>query len=1036
MKNLFLILILFISFNIFGQAQLQNKEFRATWVITWEYITGSSSVEENKARIREILDNHQKANMTSVLLQVRQGGAAYYNSSYEPWGSYAGASYPGFDPLEYAIEEAHSRGLELHAWFNVFNVSATLPGTIADKHPEWICRDQDGNPMTSYRAASPGLAAVRDYTTNVAMEIVRNYDIDGLHLDYIRWNEYDTSDMNTIASPLRQESILDGEVAESKLNKITDSKSTTRFLFDVEHPYSAGVPSGYASWEDWWRWSVTEFVKNLHDSIQTVKPWVRLSPAALGKYKDGGSNGWNGYYVVFQDAALWFNEGYVDQLTPMHYHWLTGNELYNAISSDWEPNIQKGIADGRLYSVGPPSYRLADNNLFGNHKGIVEQMRNKQWIDGFQFFSYGSWRGYDYWEEAGSTFFDRKVKIRDIISVGEPSAPSLTLSKINDLSYNLIVTPHSSEVDNQWHIIYRSEDDVLDENSDLILDIHFGNSEYTINEVFPGTQNYNGSYKYFATTLNRYWNESTISNSETTDFITSFAPTISTTIPAENEEIDINKEIIIEFSKSMNMVSFGDHISIVPFVQINSLLWSTDNKTLKINFENLVYNTSYSLVISRLAADVNGVQLDGNGDGVEGDNFVLNFRTSEFDSFPPQIVSTLPNNGDLNIDIGSIISLEFDEKLDEGTLVSNGISLWKQASSVDFSYLHTESIDGRSIISIQPSEMFDISSDYTLTLASSITDSVGNALENDFNLSFTTAPNSYTEIKIIDNFTSPGEWWQPSASGSTSGIFESGTNFGYSTEIIVPASVSKRAAKLSYLWDENATTHLIREYLSGGTPQLTYFDTTYVLQSYVFGDGSNNQVRLCIDENDGSAWGDHEVSQWITIDWQGWKLIEWELSDPNSVGTWISSNEFLTGSYFRVDSYQLTKGEGGNLSGTVYFDDLRAVKKEAIHTDIEYIENETIPTFHLSQNYPNPFNPTTTIKYTIPFVKSNELAIQKVTLKVYDVLGREVATLVNENKQSGNYQINFDGTKLNSGVYFYSLVTGSFRETKRMLLVK
>ena len=114
MKNSFLILILFISCNLFAQAQLQNKEFRAIWVITWEYISGSSSVEENKARIREILDNHQKANMTSVLFQVRQGGTAYYNSSFEPWGSYAGASYPGFDPLSYAIEEAHKSVLLCH----------------------------------------------------------------------------------------------------------------------------------------------------------------------------------------------------------------------------------------------------------------------------------------------------------------------------------------------------------------------------------------------------------------------------------------------------------------------------------------------------------------------------------------------------------------------------------------------------------------------------------------------------------------------------------------------------------------------------------------------------------------------------------------------------------------------------------------------------------------------------------------------------------------------------------------------------------
>ena len=188
-----LFLLLFIQ-NLFGN---DNEEFRATWVITWELISSSKSTDQNKALAREILDNHKKANMNAVLWQCRQGGTAYYNSSYEPWGYYAGYNDPGYDPLAYAVEEAHKRGMELHAWFNVFQTSETrIQGTPAIEHPEWICRDRDGNPMTSSRAVSPGLDAVREYTINVAMEIVRNYDIDGLHLDYVRWNEYSGSEIS------------------------------------------------------------------------------------------------------------------------------------------------------------------------------------------------------------------------------------------------------------------------------------------------------------------------------------------------------------------------------------------------------------------------------------------------------------------------------------------------------------------------------------------------------------------------------------------------------------------------------------------------------------------------------------------------------------------------------------------------------------------------------------------------------------------------------------------------------------------------
>ncbi|MEE9432416.1 MAG: family 10 glycosylhydrolase [Melioribacteraceae bacterium] len=1034
MKNIVLFFFIVFIVSIYSQPNNSNSEFRATWVITWEHISSGSSVEQNKARVREILDNHKKANMTSVLFQVRQGGSAYYNSSYEPWGTYAGSSNPGYDPLDYAIDEAHKRGLELHAWFNVFNVSSTLPGTISDKHPEWICRDQNGNPMTAYRAASPGLAEVRDYTVNVAMEIVRNYDIDGLHLDYIRWNEFNTDDMILPADPTEQVAMLDGDFPVEKLNKLASTNSSNRFLYDVEHPFSSGVPSGYGSWEDWWRWSVTEFVKTLHDSIQTVKPWVRLSPAALGKYKAGGVGSWNGYYVVYQDAALWFNEGYVDQLTPMHYHWLTGNDMYDAIVSDWKPNIQKGISDGRLFSVGPPSYRLADNNRWSNHVDIVNKLRTENWIDGFQFFSYGSWYGYDYWNTASSLFFTNKVKVRSSNLSNKPITPNLELLKIDSLTYKITITPDGSDNDKQWYLVYRSEDESFDATSDVIIDIHFGNESYVIEQNFSGTQNFNGTYFYFATSLNRYWNESAISNSGQTDLLPSFAPAIATTNPVENEEVDITKVIKISFTKSMNTETFLNLISIVPEIQINSVLWEDDNKKLSIDFENFTFQTTYTLTIDSTAMDINGVSLDGNNDGIKGDSFILNFSTSEFDIFPPKILFTNPNSIEQGLDIASIITIVFDEKIEEQTIIGSGISLSKGSEAIDFSYLLEETVDGKSVINIQPNTLFDVSTNYTLILSKNISDTLGNNLDEDFSITFTTFSSTYDEVKMIEDFSTPGDWWQPSGSGSTVGIFESGTSFGYTKQIVLPAPSIKRAGKLSYLWKENADGFLLREYLSGGVPQAIYFDTSYVLQSYVYGDGSNNLFRFCIDENDGSNWTDHEVSKWIVINWQGWKLVEWQLSDPNSIGTWISSNEELTGTKFRIDSYQLSKSEGGSLSGEIYFDELRAVRKNYIPTGLD--ENaQNIPTeFVLSQNYPNPFNPTTTIQYSIPV--ANFGSSTNIVLKVYDVLGQEVATLINQQQKPGNYKINFDAKNLTSGIYYYSINTGSFVQTKKMIIIK
>ncbi len=534
MKTFFL----FLTLSTFLFAQ--NNEFRATWVITWEHINRFETAEQNKARVRKILDDHVDANMNAVLWQARQSGTAYYQSSYEPWGYYAGYSYPGYDPLGYAIEEAHKRGLELHAWFNVFHVSSSFPGTIASEHPEWICTNIDGDFMTSYKCASPGIAAVREYTINVAMEIVRNYDIDGLHLDFVRWNEYDEDDMKGPLTEEEQISILDGVIINKKMQANRNTEGVKRYIFDADHPYSAGVPSGFNNWDDWRRWGVTEFVKTLHDSIQSVKPYVRLTPAALGKYRSGGVNGWNGYYVVFQDAALWFNEGYVDQLTPMHYHWTSGASMVASIISDWEPYIQDGINEGRLYTVGPGSYVLLENNVWYKHPDIVNTCRTLDYVDGFQFFSYGTWDDQNYFTDAAREFFTGKTKVRSIVSETPPDAPTISIIKVDSLNYDITVTPAVSTSDNGWYAIYRSEDNNFDLDTDQIIRINFGNSPFTYQEDFSDAIFYSGTYKYFATALNRYWNESDVSNMVESDSVSIAAPAPSTPNFYEVQNVDQN----------------------------------------------------------------------------------------------------------------------------------------------------------------------------------------------------------------------------------------------------------------------------------------------------------------------------------------------------------------------------------------------------------------------------------------------------------------------------------------------------------------
>ena len=457
------------------------------------------------------MDDHVDANMNAVIFQVRQGGTAYYESSYEPWGYYAGYQNPGYDPLAAAIEEAHSRGLELHAWFNVFQTSSTHDGSPAAEHPEWICRDQNGIPMSSYRSLSPGLEDVREYTINVAMEIVRNYDIDGLHLDYVRWNEHTNSQRNnpTVDQELER---LDGVINKNEIEYLISNMSG-RYLYDYQHPYSAGVPDGFISWEEWWRWSVTTFVKTLHDSIQSVKPHVKLSAAVLGKYN---WSGWQGYGTVYQDAALWYNEGYLDHLMPMSYHWTNAQGFLGMLSNDcpecWQPFIWEGIEAGRAFTVGPGSYILESNNVWNNHPSIISAMRGIDWVDGYQFFSYGTWRDKDYFTSAGETFFDNKTKI-EMNPIGinseRKSPPVIVLSSGNGV-VQLDIFPKDI-AESHWIITYASDSPTANQETAEVIDIHYAKDQFTIPLETSSTDTSDTKF-YFSTSANRYWKESDISN--------------------------------------------------------------------------------------------------------------------------------------------------------------------------------------------------------------------------------------------------------------------------------------------------------------------------------------------------------------------------------------------------------------------------------------------------------------------------------------------------------------------------------------------
>ncbi|MFA6469058.1 MAG: family 10 glycosylhydrolase [Bacteroidota bacterium] len=312
-RFLFILFSLFISFL---SAQSLKHELRAVWLSTaggdWPKTT---DVAEQQRSLIEIFDMLRRNNFNTVFLQVRPRGNVLYRSTHEPWISQLTGVIgkdPGYDPLAFAIEEAHKRGLDLHAWFNVTKVwgSDLLPSNlqhVTRAHRDWVKHFENEWWLDM------GIPAAREYTEDLVKELVRAYDIDGIHFDYIRYPS----------------------------DKFEDWGSFTQFGEGVERA-------------EWRRNNITMFVRNVHGFIQSEKPWIKIGSAPLGIYQsiNGAQSSFNGYSGVFQDSRRWLREGIHDYLTPQVY-WTIGEQKnpndpdFFALSNDWtRENYQRHIYIG------------------------------------------------------------------------------------------------------------------------------------------------------------------------------------------------------------------------------------------------------------------------------------------------------------------------------------------------------------------------------------------------------------------------------------------------------------------------------------------------------------------------------------------------------------------------------------------------------------------------------------------------------------------------------------------------------------------
>lgn len=511
-------------------------------------------------------------------------------------------------------------------------------------------------------------------------------------------------------------------------------------------------------------------------------------------------------------------------------------------------------------------------------------------------------------------------------------------------------------------------------------------------------------------------------------------PCVVSTVPADGDSgFAAWEELSIFFSRPMNRSSIENSVTITPHENLN-FEWTNNDQKLTIVTDTLQYETDYTLTLGTDAVDKYNHPFDGNNDGTGGDIYTFSFSTGQADLFAPDIVRYIPERSADIIGLKPIVGVAYDEELNPQTITAEMFTLERSSDKYSVpGILKHYVVSERSSLTFFPTEKLTANERYFIRVAAGLQDLFGNEVTVSRASNFKTTGADYNAT-TIDNFdTEPtANWWNPQQSGSTVGIITEQTNHGENSEIVNLLSTSQNSLQLNYGWDVSAGSHLIRLYLGGGAPRNRIFESNDVLQVYIFGDGSNNQFRFAIDDNYPSTQAEfHEVSPWYTIDWIGWKLVTWDMTNDGT-GTWIGNGVF--DGRLRIDSIQMTYNPGGAVSGTVYFDDLQYATVSYI--DVAEKNDPALPvTTDLRQNYPNPFNPQTTIRYDLP------AGSHQVRLVIYDMLGKQVRTLVDGNQSGGAHSILWDGKddsgkQVASGIYVYKLSAGKQSYTKRMTLVR
>lgn len=466
MKLIFALLILFLNVSLLDSQPKQ--EVRAVWLTTnlqLDWPPRTLNQELQKKALLDILDDLKQKKFNTIYFQVRSQGSVMFKSLLEPWSQYLTGvlgGEPDYDPLKFILEEAHKRNFELHAWVNMIRCKtgeqfpqSSNPPHIMNRNPDWVKRSAESNVVSFW--LDPGLPEVREYLKNISIELTRNYDIDGIQFDFIRYpgNNFDDS-------------------------------------------YSYSLFGNGMNISDWRRENINSLISEIYDTLTAIKPMLKVGSAPIGIYENlSGARGWEGKNSVFQDSREWLRRGKQDYLAPQIYWDLENNPRFDVLINDWIINN-----NGRQIIAGIGAY---ERNVFQQLDKLISVSRAYN-SNGQSFFRY---------ENISEKKFDGYSTLSNIPPMRWkdnilPNAPYELSAKnlpgrlgLIEMVWGIPLSATDGDT-SKYYNIYKSDDNFIDRNNSKYLS-NFSNRYYFYDNLNRPSQL---EYYYQVSALDKGNNES------------------------------------------------------------------------------------------------------------------------------------------------------------------------------------------------------------------------------------------------------------------------------------------------------------------------------------------------------------------------------------------------------------------------------------------------------------------------------------------------------------------------------------------------